>query len=143
MPVVEKRPPVTASPNACVSRSNSPQVRPHGAALDVDPHALHRREVDHEAVVTGAVAVGRVAAAAHRDLHRVHAREVHGLDHVSHACTARDRSGPAVEHAVPDAARLVVPRAVRREYLAAHGLGELRYRGVWNPDARAHSLLPC
>src|SRR3954462_7543780 len=30
-PVVEKRPPVTARPNACVSLSNSPHVRPASA----------------------------------------------------------------------------------------------------------------
>ena len=71
IPVVETAPPVVASPNACVSRSNSPQVRPAWAwarpGAGVDPHALHRRQVDDDAVVADRLPGDVVPAAADRD----------------------------------------------------------------------------
>ena len=57
-PVVVTRPPVVASPNACVSRSNSPQFTPAWArarrATGIHPDALHRRQIDDQPAVDAA-----------------------------------------------------------------------------------------
>ena len=118
MPVVENRPPVTASPKACVSRSKSPHVAPPSArAVDADP--LHGREVDDDAAVAGAVAGGRVAAAAHGDRQPVVAGEADGGDDVGRAGAPRDQRGAAVEHAVPDHPRLLIAGIARLQQLTA------------------------
>mgnify|MGYP003500245939 CR=1 FL=1 len=49
------------------------------------------------------------------------AREAHRLHHVGRAGAARDQCGPAVDHRVPDLARLVVERVVRAEHGALEG----------------------
>ena len=67
---------------------------PHGARLGVDPDALHRREVDHQAAVAGGVAGHVVAAAAHGDGQALAAGEADRGDDVARArCSAR--SAPA------------------------------------------------
>src|SRR5204862_3954244 len=79
-----------------------------GLGIRVDVDALHQREVDHEAVVDGAVAGGRVAAGAHGDRQAVVAAVVHGGDHVFGGRAARDQRRMAVEEAVPDDSCFVV-----------------------------------
>jgi len=64
MPVVEKRPPVTARPNCWWPRRTRPGEAGLGldrARIGVELDALHPGEVDHYAVVAGCVARDRVA----------------------------------------------------------------------------------
>ena len=61
----------TASPNACVSRSSSPEqhagLGPRRARLGIDPDPLHRAQVDDDAAVADREAGEAVAAAADGD----------------------------------------------------------------------------
>src|SRR5205823_4500825 len=51
------------------------------ARVGIDLYALHRRQVDHDAVVAGGIAGRGVAAASHGHGHGIRAREVDGGDH--------------------------------------------------------------
>ena len=82
--------------------------RPRGARRGIDGDRLHQRQVDHHAVVADGVARDGVTAAPDRDAEVALAREADGLGNVVGAGAARDQRGPAVDRAVPDAARLVV-----------------------------------
>ena len=129
-PVEETSPPVVASPWAWVSWSTSAQTAPPPTvarrASGIDADAVHRREVDHDAVVAGREAGDAVAPSAHGDREVVAAREADRGDHVGRAGAPDDERGPpAVVGAVPDPARLVVALGARGEDLSADGLPQL------------------
>jgi hypothetical protein len=65
----------------------------------IDPHCPHRREIDHDPVVTHGSARHVVASAPDRDLQIVGAGETHGRDHV------RDPRHPAIRRG----RRLIAP----------------------------------
>ena len=96
------RPPVVASPNACVSRSNSPQFTPAWArarrAAGIDPDALHGPQVDHQPASTLAVAGHRVATAADRDRQPALRAERQRRHDVGHARWPRDQRRPAASN---------------------------------------------
>jgi hypothetical protein len=93
--------PVELAPeDACLS--------PRSSSARVDLDRLQWREVDHEPALADGVPADPVAAAAHRDEQVALARETDGRDHVGHPCAAQDRSGTAVDRAVPDLACVVV-----------------------------------
>ncbi len=101
------------------------EIAPEGACLHarhlrpgIDPDALHPREVEHDAAVDGRVAGRRVAAPANRQLRSGLPRMLHDRDHVDGSLHPGDRSRAAVEHAVPDAPRLVVRRIARPDELS-------------------------
>ena len=75
-------------------------IDPHGAARRIDAHALHQREVDHQAVVAAAEARAIVAAAPDGDEQALVAAEVHRGDDVGDVHAARDQARPLVDHAV-------------------------------------------
>jgi hypothetical protein len=52
------------------------------------------------------------------------AREVNARYNIGNAETARDERGPAVDHGVPDGARIIVPRILRSDQLTAQALLE-------------------
>ena len=114
MPVVETTPPGTASPNSCVSRSQSPHVAPPCTrtvcvdGLDVD--AAHLRQVDDEAAVVDRVAGHVVAAALDRQQQALLAREVDRVDDVRGSSALHDQRRPAIDQPVPDRARIVIAR---------------------------------
>jgi hypothetical protein len=87
----------------------APAPGAHDSALDVDLDVAQLREVDDHRAVADRVPGDAVPAAAHGDGKLVLAREADGLDHVGRPGDADDERRPAVDHAVPDAARLVVP----------------------------------
>src|SRR5262249_26280717 len=74
----------------------------------VDPHALHRREVDHEAIIADRRSRHVVAAAAHRHDEVPLAGEPNGGEDIRHPSTAGYQSGPLVDGAVPDLAGDVI-----------------------------------
>ena len=81
---------------------------PHGSACRIDAHALHHRQVDHQAVVATAEARAVVAAAADGDKQALVAAEVHRGDDVGDVDAARDQARPLVDHAVVKSAGGVV-----------------------------------
>ena len=87
----------------------------HGAVRRIDADALHRDEVDHQAVVADAEAGAVVPAAADGDEEAVLAGEVDGGDHVGDVRAAGDQRGLAVDHRVVDLAGGVVARVVRAD----------------------------
>ena len=111
------------------SRGRAP---PDDAALDlrrarprVDTDALHRREVEDDAVVARAEAGDVVPAAADGDEEPLLAREPKTRDDVGGAGAANDEGRAAVDHPVPDRARLVVSGVARPDSRAAEYLLEL------------------
>ena len=113
-PVEETRPPVVARPWACVSWSTSAQTAPPPTvarrACGVDPDAVHRPEVDHDAVVARREArrcCGRRRG--RRSAGRCCGRSRQPRSRRPRPCSGRSSAGRAVVVlAVPDAARLVV-----------------------------------
>ena len=119
MPVVEITPIVVASPNACVSRSNSPMVRPGSArtvrAGRIDANALHGREIDHQPVIADRLACDAVTAATHRHWKTVLTGEADAGDHVGRAGASRDERGTPIDDPVEDDARRIVTRLAGSE----------------------------
>ena len=66
---------------------------PGGARRRVDPDALHRRKVDHEAAVAERMTADAVAAGAHRHEQVALAREANRRDHIGDAGAASDAGG--------------------------------------------------
>ena len=132
-PVVETRPPVTASPNAWVSWSKSAQVAPPCATarrrLRVDRDGLHRREVEDDPAVAGGEPGDAVRAAAYRERQALAAGELHRLDHVGGAGAADDQRRMLVVRGVPDRTCLVVVAVARSDHLTADRSLQLAHRG--------------
>ena len=84
-------------------------LRPDGALCRVDVDSLHRREVDHQAVVDRGTSTDIVSATADGNLQIQRARELDGVRDVGGAMTSRDRGRPLVDEAVVHAARFVIP----------------------------------
>ena len=74
----------------------------NGACRWIDADTLHAREVDHQAIVTGAQARAIVPATAHRQRQLVLAGEVDRGDDVGDIDAAGDQRGSLVDHAVVD-----------------------------------------
>src|SRR5205814_5514975 len=98
-------------------------------SLGVYPDALHRRQVDHHAVVADGIPRYAMAAALDGDHEIVVTCEVDRRDHVRDAGAAGDDRGAAVDHPVEDGACGVVARVMPLEQLAAEARSELLNRG--------------
>jgi hypothetical protein len=100
-------------------------VAPQGAALNagrasdrIDGDGAHRREVDHDSVVTHRSAGHIVAPASYGDLEVAVAGETHRCGHVGGAAAAGDQSRAPIDGAVPYGARVVVSIVVRGDHVA-------------------------
>ena len=106
-----------------------PAVHPRGALGDVDAHAIHSRQVDHDPVVAGREAGNAVAAAAHGDRELLLPPEADRRSHVVGARRADDELRVAVDHPVPDDAGLLVARIVAADDLPGEHIGKAADRG--------------
>ena len=91
----------------------------------IDMDALHRRTVDHQAVVHDRVPGDAVAAAPHRRRQTVLLRARDGREHVRGAGAAGDDGRPPVYGPVPDASGSLVARVVRLDDLPAKRASQL------------------
>jgi hypothetical protein len=112
-----------------------PALHPGTTAPGVDADAAHRRQVDAQAVVGDAEPEHAVASAAHADLEVALAAVADRVGHVVRVRAAHDRARPAIDHRVPDRARLVVSRGAVFEEPAVrlsthHRAGILRIRAA-------------
>ena len=98
------------------------------ARVDIDP--AHRRQVDHETAIARGETGDVVRASTYCDNEIVGAREAEALKDVRHAAAAGDGSRPPVDHAVPDAARFVVPGGIWQDETLAEPRGERLERGA-------------
>src|SRR5450755_2476565 len=123
-PVEETRPPVVASPCACVSWSTSAQTAPPPTVARRALGSTWTSLIGDRSITTrlaGREAGDAMAATANGDLQVVAAREIDRGDHVGrsrapdHKCRAA-----AVVGAIPDPARLRVAGVVRRDDLSSH-----------------------
>ena len=114
MPPPSVKPPTPVDGDEAAGRGEAVRLRlvvdvgPDGAAADgraarlgVDAHAVHRPEVDHDAVVARREAGDAVAAAAHGDRQVVAAREADRGDHVGRAGAADDQRRAGGRRASP------------------------------------------
>ena len=97
----------------------------HRPVLGIDPHALHRRQVDDQAVIDAAKTRTIVAAAANGDRELVVAAEIHRRDDISDVRASGDEQRPLVDHGVVEFSRLIVFRMVAPDNRAAKALREL------------------
>ena len=111
------------------------------ARSGVDADALEAAQVDHQAAVAHGVAGRAVAAAAHRDPEIVLSSEVDGVDHVRDAAALHDHGRPAVDHAVPDLAGVVVAVVARADHRSANVLPQPLHRGFVD-DALGSARVP-
>ena len=66
------------------------------------------RQVDHQRAIGHGLARNAVAAPAHGDRNLIFARDANHLHHVGNAGRLNNGGGPAIDHAVPYAARQIV-----------------------------------
>ena len=85
-------------------------LRPRRFAFAIDMDALHRRQIDHDAVVDRRSSGDIVAPASHRDLKAEFSAERQGIDDVGDAVAARDQRRPLVDETVMDASGIVIAR---------------------------------
>ncbi len=95
-------------------------LHPHRSRLGVHPDALHRPQVDDQAVVAHGQTGEAVASPAHRHQQVAPARETHGCADVGDTGAPGDEAGAAVDRAVPHLAVLVVAGVSRTDELTAH-----------------------
>src|SRR5215831_11335316 len=88
---------------------------PYGTPAGVNPDALHPAQVNHQSVVTHAVARNVMAATPHRHQQLVGTGEIDGIDHVGDASAASNERWPLVDIGIPDLAGLVVARIAGTE----------------------------
>jgi hypothetical protein len=88
----------------------------------VDPHQLHQRQIDHDAVVAGARAGHVVSAAPHGQRQPVLAGEPDRGEDVGTTPAPGHQGRVPVDGAVPNAARAVVLLVSRDDHLAAQAL---------------------
>ena len=96
----------------------------HRLLLGVDPHALHRRQVDDQAVFDAAETRTIVAAAANGDRELVVAAEIHGRDDIADIRASGDEQRAFVDHRVVEPSRLFIFRMVASDNRAAKTLCE-------------------
>jgi hypothetical protein len=80
----------------------------NGPAFRIHSHALHHRQVDHQAVVAAPETRTVVTATADHEDEALLTGEIHGGDHVGDVHAPRDSQRPLVDHSVVDFARLLV-----------------------------------
>ncbi len=120
MPVFDTVPPVVARPCACVA---AVEIAPLDAALGtrcplggIDADRLHRRQVDNQASIIGAIAGGAVAAASNRHQQAPRSRKIHSLLHVGSIHALHDHRRAAIDIAVPDPAGRLVALVTGQEH---------------------------
>ena len=127
-PVLPTIPNGTARPKAWRRvvdvRGAATRLHPHGPGGGVDPHALHHRQIDDEAVVAAAEPGTVVTAAADGEQQALLAGEVHGGDDVGRVDGARDQARALVDHAVVERTNGVVVRVGLADEPAAKSLLE-------------------
>ena len=110
-----------------------------GAAAHIHRDALHRREVDDDAVVAGREAGNAVAAAAHGDVEPLAAREADCVAHVGGIGAAGDHRRAGVMGAVPDRTSLVVGAVAGPDQLSVQPVLELLQRCRSKHSLRSHA----
>jgi hypothetical protein len=98
------------------------------ARFQIDPHAFHQREVDHDPVVARGEAADAVTTAPDGDDHLLVSCESDRGGHVLDRGAPRDERGSPVDHPVPHEPRGLVVRAPGRHDLALEGSAEGRER---------------
>jgi hypothetical protein len=88
--------------------SRAARAHSHRRLLGVDSHALHRRQVDDQAVIDAAETRTIVAAPANGDRELVLAAEIHGRDDIADIRTSSDEQRPLVDHGVVKFASLFI-----------------------------------
>ena len=97
----------------------TPALRPRPCALAVDPDALHRREVDHQAAVGDGASRPRCGRRRGRRSRGSCSRaELDGVDDVGGGVAAGDERRALVDQPVVDPAGLLVARLARSEQRA-------------------------
>jgi len=105
-PVVEMKPEGTAMPKGVGGvvdvTPDAPRPDAGRPRRRIHAHALHAREVNHQATVTGPQASPVVAATANRRQQVVFASKLHCGHNVGNVHATRDQLGTLVDHAVID-----------------------------------------
>ena len=96
----------------------------HRLPLGVHPHALHRRQVDDQAVIDAAETRTIVAAATNGDRELVVAAEIHGRDDITDIRASSDEQWAFVDHGVVEFSCLLVFRMAAPDQCAAKTLFE-------------------
>ncbi len=110
----------------CLTIELSPQdatLSPHRARGAVHVNALHRRQIDHQAVIDRCPACDIVTAAADRHLEAERVRHSHSVDDIGHAMAAGDGGRTPVDQPVVYSATVVVCVIRRSQQLATERRG--------------------
>src|SRR5580765_2667009 len=82
-------------------------------------NALHRSEINNDAVIAQTKARDVMAGTQNRGRNLVLACKLYGGDHIGDAGTACDESGMPVNHGIVDLTRFVITALARTKHLAA------------------------
>lgn len=106
----------------------------------IDTHSVHGRKVDHQAVVADGLAGDVVPAPVHREQEVPVARKVDGCEDIGGSAASNDDGGPSIDHAVPDAASLVVSGVPGAQDLAPNPGPQVVHEG--SDVGVSHAILP-
>ena len=96
----------------------------------IDPHALHPRQVNHEATIADSVAGDVMTASAHGHQQIVATGKVHRGHDIGHSSTAGDQRRPFVDHPIPDLAGVIIAGVTGTEQLAPQARLECFENGI-------------
>src|SRR5882672_2611939 len=84
----------------------------------IDPHALHPRQVNHEATIADCVAGDVMPASTYGHQKLVGAGKIHGVNNIGHPSASGDQCRSFVDHPVPDLAGVIIAGVAGTEQLA-------------------------
>src|SRR5262249_3383539 len=129
IPVVETRPPVVASPKACVSRSNSPQVTPASARAVLPCGSTRTLFIGDRSIISPPSQTAlpdTLWPPPRTDTNKPLFRgEIDGGNHIGGPGPAGDNRGSMLDHCVVDFACRIVSIVVPKQMTTAQSLMEL------------------
>jgi len=121
MPVVDIRPPVVGKAvQLCLAVKFAPcepSLCGRRLVCAIDKDAFHARHIDHQAIVDHGKTCSIVSTTMNRRVYVLLDRESNSRADICRAGAMCNRSGPAINHRVPDSARRIIIRRPGRRYL--------------------------
>jgi hypothetical protein len=128
-------------PGAVERTEQRTALHPRETPFRVHPNAIHRSQVDHQAVLGDAESEHAVAAATDTDLEATLAAIPDGLRHLVRIRAPNDLLGPPIDHGVPHPPSLVIAGAPLFQHTAVGRTIKRHGRGLSGQSSRNTSRM--
>ena len=125
-----------------------PALDAHDTSVGIDPHATHRRQIQHQPVIADAVAGDAMSSSPHRGQQLLLAGQVDRVDDISGARALHDQARAAICQAILDNPGLVIPVVLRRQqptpkgHPKRHGLLVIQLGGLARKVSQSKRHVP-